>query len=140
MKEKKYPIVNLGTISLLTVFIILAMLTFATLTYMTARKDAKYNEQSMKSAVEYQTAVNTAYGEIAKTDQALYADYQNGTLSTVSGTGYQIIVPISENSELQVLLTAKTPEQNNGFLYDITEFKKVSTKSFEQDNTLHLFQ
>lgn len=140
MKQKKYPIVNLGTISLLTIFIILAMLTFATLTYMSARKDAKYNEQSMKSAIEYQTAVNTAYQEIAQIDQSLYTDFTVGTFLASPDTTYPINVAVSEDSKLEILLTAKNPEQNNGSLYEITEFKKVNTKQFKQDDTLNLLK
>lgn len=97
------------------------MLTFATLTHMSARKDAKYNEQSMKSAIEYQTAVNTTYQEIAQIDQALYTDFIVGTFFASPDTTYPINVAVSEDSKLEILLTAKNPEQNNGSLYEITE-------------------
>lgn len=45
MNKKKYPVVNIGTTSILTVFVILCMVTFAALSLLTANRNARYNDQ-----------------------------------------------------------------------------------------------
>lgn len=138
MKQKKYPMVNLGTASILTVFVILAMVTFATLSYMSARKDAGYTEQSITSARQYQEAVNKAYEKIAGIDASLLELYQSGNFTPELEKDYRFSVAITDSSELQVVLKPCEPSENNGSLYRITTFREVRTKQWENDNTLQL--
>ncbi len=140
MKQKKYPMVNLGTASILTVFVILAMVTFATLSYMSARKDAGYTKQAVTSSKQYQAAVNQAYEKIAEIDASLFESYQSGNFETVIDRDYSFSIPVSNTSELQVVLVPCLPSENNGTLYRITTFKEVRTKQWENDSTLQLLQ
>lgn len=138
MKQKKYPMVNLGTASILTVFVILAMVTFATLSYMSARKDAGYTEQSITSSQQYQEAVNKAYEKIAEIDASLFELYQNGNFTPELEKDYDFSIPITDSSELQVVLKPCNPSENDGSLYRITTFQEVRTKQWENDDTLQL--
>lgn len=140
MKQKKYPMVNLGTASILTVFIILAMVTFATLSYMSARKDAGYTSQAVTSSQQYQNAVNQAYEKIAEIDTSLFESYQSGNFESQLDTDYSFSIPISDTSELQVVLTPCLPSENEGGLYRITTFQEVRTKQWKNDSTLQLLQ
>ena len=53
MKKKKFPVINTGAASVLTVFVILAMVAFALLTYMTARKNAAFSQDFADAARAY---------------------------------------------------------------------------------------
>lgn len=65
MKKKKFPVINTGAASVLTVFVILAMVAFALLTYMTARKNAAFSQDFADAARAYQEAEAQAWEEIA---------------------------------------------------------------------------
>ena len=80
-KKKRYPVINIGTASILTVFVVLAMVTFATLTYMTARRDARFNQQKLDSASAWYDAAGQARERIAKIDQELRKSYEDGTFN-----------------------------------------------------------
>lgn len=140
MKKKKYPMVNLGTASILTIFIILALVTFATLSYISARKDAGYTNQAVTSSQQYQDAVNQAYEKIAEIDASLFESYQSGNFESQLDTDYSFSIPISDASELQVVLTPCLPSENEGGLYRITTFQEVRTKQWKNDSTLQLLQ
>ena len=59
-KKKLFPITNTGTVSILTVFVILAMVAFALLAYMSARRGAGYSGQFTKEAQAWQEARSQA--------------------------------------------------------------------------------
>lgn len=138
MKKRKYPVVNVGTSSVLTIFVILAMVTFAALTYMSARKDARFNEQKLQSAQEYQTAAALARKQIAAIDQTLQESWQNGSFESTLDTDYSFSVPCGDTRELKVTLIPCLPDENEGRLYKITCFKTVSTTEWEGESSLNL--
>ena len=45
MKKTRYPVMNMGTVSILTIFIVLCMVTFATLSFISTNKDAAFTRQ-----------------------------------------------------------------------------------------------
>lgn len=140
MNQKKYPMVNIGTASILTVFVILAMVTFAVLTYMSARKDSRYTEQAVDAAQQYQDAVNQAYEKIAEIDASLLESYENGSFEEMLHQDFTFSVPSSDTSELHVTLVPCLPSENDGALYRITSFQEVSTEHWENDSTLKLME
>ena len=80
MKKKKiFPIVNAGTASILTVFVILAMVAFALLAYMSASRGAVFCRQSVQESQSYEEAKALALGEIASIDHELHQAYEAGT-------------------------------------------------------------
>ena len=60
MKKTRYPIMNMGTISILTIFIILCMVTFAALTYISTRRDASFTDRLASRTSGYYAAVSEA--------------------------------------------------------------------------------
>lgn len=140
MKRKKYPMVNIGTASILTVFVILAMVTFAVLTYMSARKDSRYTEEALETATEHQEAVHLAYEKIAKIDSALQKSYEEGNFENELTQNYTFSIPSSDTSRLYVTLTPCLPSENDGVLYKITSFQEVNTEEWENDSTLKLME
>ena len=66
MNRKKYPVVNIGTTSLLTIFVILCMVTFAALSWLTAVRNARLNERVQERTEAWYQAANAAYEKIAE--------------------------------------------------------------------------
>lgn len=140
MKKKKFPVINTGAASVLTVFVILAMVAFALLTYMTARKNAAFSQDFADAARAYQEAEAQAWEEIARIDQELHTAWSEGTFSEIAGTEYAFTVPCGEEKELQVELYACDPQENSGSLYRITSFTQITTKEWEDKSTLNLMK
>lgn len=139
MKDKKsYPVVNIGTASILTVFVILAMVTFATLTYMTARKDARFNQKQLEAVQTRQEAVNQAYEKIAAIDRELAEAYKNEAYEDFIGKIYSFTIASGEDKVLEVSLTCCPPQENQGGFYRITRFQEVGTKEWNSDDSLNL--
>lgn len=138
MKKKKFPIMNTGAASVLTVFVILAMVAFALLTYMTARKNASFSQDFIDAAQQYQEAEALAWEEIARIDEELQTAWEEGNFTQFQEKKYSFTIPCGEEKELQVTLQACMPGENSGSLYRITSFSQISTKEWEDKSTLNL--
>ena len=69
MKKMKFPITNIGTVTLLMVFIVLCMITLAALSLSSASRDAKLNRQAVQHLTEYYEASNEAEALLASADE-----------------------------------------------------------------------
>lgn len=139
MKERKYPIVNIGTVSILTIFVILCMVTFATLSYMSAGHDQELGQNIADRTRAYYKATASAAGKIAETDHRWNQAYEEDP-SHFAGQEASFSIPIDEGSALEVSLISTSPEENDGKLYRITRYAKVSTADWEGDDTLNLMK
>lgn len=137
MNKKKYPVVNIGTVSVLTVFVILCMVTFAALSLLTASRGARYNEQVQKRTGAWYQAATAAYETIAGIDQELSELWSAGQWDKAEKT-YSFTVPIDDSSELSVRLTTHAPTKSDPTLYSVTEFREIHTKEWQGDNSMEL--
>ena len=139
MKKTKYPIMNMGTVSVLTIFIVLCMVTFATLTYISVRKDASFAEQLAGRTTAYYAAVSEANRQIADIDALLRQAWEGGTWQDIEKT-YEFSVPIDSEKELQVVLEACSPDQASGLFFRILQFQEVSSAEWTGDTSLPVLQ
>ena len=102
MKKTRYPVMNMGTVSILTIFIILCMVTFATLTYISTRKDASFADQLAERTIAYYTAAGEAHRRIAKIDGELRQAWEDGTWQNTQKT-YEFSVPVEEGRDCTLL-------------------------------------
>ena len=137
-KKKLFPITNAGTVSILTVFVILAIVAFALLAYMSARRGAGYSGQFTKEAQAWQEARSQAFEKIASIDREFYEAYENGTFSELLQEEYGFSIPLEKGKELQVTLVPVLPAENQGHFYRITSFQEVNTEEWEGSNSLNL--
>ena len=137
-KKKTFPVTNAGTASILTVFVILAMVAFALLAYMSARRGAGYSGQFVWEAQSWQEARTQAFEKIANFDREFYDAYENGTFGELLQEEYSFSIPFEEGKELQVTLVPYLPSENQGHLYRITAFQEVTTKELKGSNSLDL--
>lgn len=79
MKKTRYPVMNMGTVSILTIFIVLCMVTFATLSFISTNKDAAFTRQIADRTTAYYAASSEANRQIAGITEQLKLKWENGT-------------------------------------------------------------
>ena len=108
MKKKKDSFVNLGFSSLIMVFISIFLVTFTTLSVLTAYSDYRFSKKSADRATAYYTADAIARDALASIDAILFAIYQN---SSSSVDYYKQTASYSFFKELPQNISALTIEQ-----------------------------
>lgn len=162
MKKKSIPITNIGTVTLLMVFIVLCMITIAALSLSSSFRDAAMGQKAAHRITEYYTASNAAEELLADADDAcLYAYEQTDDSSEY----YRLIqkelalssltpvwaedtldiafqTKINDTQALSVSIDLLSPQQvrENGAkaFYKILSWQVIRTSDWEGDNTLKL--
>ena len=139
MKKTKYPVMNMGTVSILTIFIILCMVTFAVLTYLNTQKDAAFAGQLAERTSAYYAAVSEANRKIADADAAFRDAWENGEWEALEPE-LKFSVPIEDGKELQVMLEPYRSAEESGKYYRILQFQEVATDDWQPDQSLPVLQ
>lgn len=100
MKQKNRSVINIGTTSLVLVFAVLALVTFALLSYTSARAQWKMAEKMAERMTQYYEGEQLAAEKI---EQILAAD-------TGTGEIVEFQIPIGEKQQLQVKVQASGEE------------------------------
>lgn len=82
MSKRKYPTINIGSSSMLVVFIILCLVTFSVLSVASANNDRKYSEKIADRTTAYYKASNKAEEFLSQIDDKLkqvYEQYNAGS-------------------------------------------------------------
>lgn len=160
MEKKKYPAVNIGSASMLVIFIILCLVTFSLLSVASSNNDKTYAQNIAGRTLDYYTASNEAETQLAKIDKLLakaYDLYGDAYLEQgitfldaaamekfpypVDSSFFPVLsftVPINDTQALAVSLQLQLPSENEGKLYKITSWKEISTDSWDNDEPLNL--
>ena len=152
MEKKIRGGVNVGTSSVLVSFMLLCMVCFAALTYVTARSDYALSRQTAQRTTEYYEANRLAElymtniegllskrvrscnnaSEFYSSIPALFSDNDSVTVSAEPGADDQVlmsyVVPINENLELHVSLKAHYPDNEDQTVFNIENWNTVSTR------------
>ena len=143
MKQKNYG-VNIGSSSILLIFVLLCLVSFATLSIVSANADAKLNNKVVERTTKYYEACNEAQTSISEIDQTLYDLYVSGVNETdyFAQVGHNIsyTIPISDTQSLNVDLEILYPQGKGDGFYKITSWKVITpdTVTFD-DSNLNLF-
>lgn len=163
MKKKSFPITNIGTISLMMIFIVLCMVTFAALSLSSAVSDSRSGQKMSVHTEEYYAASNQAEEILAELDGVFSEAYRKAqdrgeyfslvsegmpdtaTVEEKEGlleVGYQ--VDVNDSQAIQVQLAVMPPQQvqeeGAGALYKILSWQEIQTTDWEGDNTLKLIR
>ncbi|MBA4700845.1 MAG: hypothetical protein H2212_15595 [Ruminococcus sp.] len=166
-KKKQISIVNIGSSSLLVVFLVLCLVTFSTLSLSSAKSNYNFSQRLADRRADYYEASRKAELLLDSIDNVLAEIYEASTLpyyseaekrlseltlnedvkDIVLETNFSAKTPsvsyaisINKNQALSVVLEL-TPVDNTaeGF-YQIKQWKAVSTADWEGNNTLKLIQ
>lgn len=127
-KKSSFPMPSVGAASLLVIFAVLCLLTFALLSLGTALADRRLSEGSLEAVRSYYAA-DTAAEEI-------FAALRRGEVPegvTRSGDTYTYSIAISEKQVLAVEVTG-----NNG-AWRVDRWQAVAAEETDTDDTLTLW-
>lgn len=140
-----------GISSILLIFIILSLISFAILSYSSANADWKLTNKVLTRTTSYYQACNRAQEELERIDQQLSSAYQQAQL--VKGTPDQRRISyfqksgkqtafsekITENQQLAVSLTYLYPDSPDGPFYRIDSWEvKTDTDHMQYNESLPL--
>ena len=148
---------------MLVIFIVLCLVTFATLSLASAKNDHDYSQRIADRRTAYYNACNTAETMLDTIDAELddiytnrhddddyftsvkYAlpalEMDNVTVSmnfTLEEPVVNLRIPVDDTQELDVTLTLSSPEATGDGYYRITQWQTVNTAEWSGDNSLHL--
>lgn len=169
MKSKKNssPIVNIGSSSLLVIFIVLCLVTFATLSLSSAQSDYKFSQRLADRRSAYYTASNQAEEVLDEIDSILAHTYEDSRGTYYSAAQERLeklnsdaaladisldlnfsteaptvtyIIPVTESQALSVILAINPADESDDGFYQIRQWKVISTSEWEGDQTLKLIK
>ncbi len=125
--------VNVGSSSILLIFVILCLISFATLSIVSANADAKLSRRVVERTTAYYEACNQAQADIASIDDtlaAVYADsFDEEEYFMAVGHKKTYSVAISDLQTLSVTLDILYPVQDGDPYYRITSWQVLTDSS-----------
>lgn len=139
--------VNIGSSSLLIIFLILCLATFAILSLSSAKSDYTSGQKLAQHKKAYYEASAKAETILAIIDQAL-AETDNTQESRIptkvdgisikrDGKEVSYEIPMSENQALHVTVCLYDPNEHENY-YKITAWQVISTNTWEGNQTIEL--
>ncbi len=120
MKRRVGGNLNIGTSSLLLIFIVLSLVSFAVLSLSSALTDKRLTQSNLLRTNMYYEACNQAEQKLKELDEQYLTDYsENGAIpENIS----EMTFPISEGQELYVRIVAHEPDEN-GSMVEVVKWK-----------------
>lgn len=130
--------VNVGSSSILLIFVILCLISFATLSIVSANADAKLSSRVVERTTAYYEACNQAQADITSLDDtlaAIYADsFDEEEYFMAVGHKKTCTFTISDLQTLSVTLDILYPRQEGDPFYRITSWQVLTDSSdMEED-------
>lgn len=129
--------VNVGSSSILLIFVILCLISFATLSIVSANADAKLSRRVAERTAAYYEACNQAQEDIASIDRTLAAVYAESfdedEYYMAVGHRKTYLVAISDLQTLSVTLDILYPRQEGDPFYNITSWQVITDASGVED-------
>ena len=148
MKRRSYPITNIGTVSLLMIFIVLCLVVFSSLSLSGALSDHRYSQKIAQHNAEYYQASAQAAMILKEIDQVLHSAYQKDPANYYIAAGEELAamespsisyeVSVSDRQALKIVLSLNEPEQLKDGYYRITSWQEVPASTWDGDDTLNL--
>lgn len=130
--------INVGSSSILLIFVILCLISFATLSIVSANADAKLSNRVVERTSAYYEACNRAQTDIASMDNTLAAIYDDSfdedEYFMAVGHKKTYIFPISGLQTLSVTLDILYPQEDGDPFYRITSWQVITDSSDLEDD------
>lgn len=125
--------INVGSSSILLIFVILCLISFATLSIVSANADAKLSNRVAERTSAYYTACNQVQADIASMDDTLAAVYADcldeEDYYLAVGHKKSYTIPMSDLQTLSVTLDILYPANSGDPYYRITSWRVISDSS-----------
>ena len=132
-KKKSSFHLNVGTSSILMIFVILCLVSFATLSIVSANADNKLSSRVLERTTAYYNACNEAEISLSKIDDTLISAYQSSATMAdyFDAVGHTVTftVPISDLQTLHVGIEILYPVSDEDTFYRITQWQVINEDS-----------
>ena len=140
-KRKSYG-VNIGSSSILLIFVILCLVSFAVLSIVSAQTDYKLSCKLAGRTTKYYEANNEVESYLRDLQASLEKIYEDSATAeeyfAVAGHDTTFSIQLSEQQMLNVHLTILYPGDGKGY-YEINTWKVETQDTLELDDTLPVF-
>lgn len=127
---------NIGTSSLLLIFIVLSLVSFAVLSLSSALNDKRVTMSHLDRTMAYYEACNEAERQVKDMDEAYIQEYkENGTISVESN---EITVPVNDTQTLDIKVVVHEPD-DKGSTVDVVKWKIENISVPQIDDSISLF-
>ena len=153
-KTTSRPLLTTGTSTLLLIFVSLCLLTFAVLSFLSARADQNLSRKTAERTSAYYEACNQAEDRLGEADQTLEKIWQEtanekayfqAVRKTFEDMDFDeesrmlsFSVPLTDTQVLTVTLKLRTPESGSTF-YTISGWKTVNTAGWTADTRQNVY-
>lgn len=153
-KKTSRPLLTTGTSTLLLIFVSLCLLTFAVLSFLSARADQNLSRKTAERTSSYYEACNQAEDRLGETDRMLEKIWQEtanekayfqAVRETFEDMDFDeenrmlsFSVPLTDTQVLTVTLKLRTPESGSTF-YTITGWKTINTAGWTADTRQNVY-
>lgn len=144
MSKKKSTGVNIGSSSILLIFVLLCLVSFAALSIVSANADYKLGQKILTRTSAYYEACNQAEKSLASIDRTLWNLYETSAddkeYFATAGYSKSYLIPISDLQNLSIQIEILYPEKTGDTCYRIKSWQVVSAEQLEYEDTLPVFQ
>jgi len=131
LKNKKHSFgINIGSASILLIFVLLCLISFATLSIVSANADSKLTNKVLERTTAYYDACNKAEASLAEIDKTLirvYLESDNADAYFASvGHSKSFNITVSEMQTLVVQIEILYPENDEDTFYRIKKWQVVT--------------
>lgn len=126
--------INIGSASILLIFVILCLISFAVLSIVSANADRRLSSKVLARTAAYYEACNTAEETLARIDETLSTVYAQSadpeSYFSIVGHGKSYIIPISDLQILQVSIEILYPDEGDTY-YRINSWQVLTVSEPE---------
>lgn len=142
-KSKNFQL-NVGSSSILLIFLVVCLVSFAVLSLVSANADKKLSDKVLNRTTAYYEACNQAEESLASIDKTLSDLYNTSTSKdayylSAGGQYLTYTYSISDIQTLNIKLEVLYPDSAKGPFYHITSWQILTTGSLDYDDTLNFF-
>lgn len=135
---------GIGSSSILVIFVILCLVSFATLSIVSANADYKLSTKILDRTTAYYEAQNQAEEELAQLDASLRETYETMSSSAdffdITGSETSFLIPVSDLQSLEVTVQILYPDNPDGSYYQVLSRKVITTQELDYDSTLNVIK
>lgn len=135
---------GIGSSSILVIFVILCLVSFATLSIVSANADYKLSTKILDRTTAYYEAQNQAEEELAQLDSSLRGTYETASSSAeyfdITGHETTFLISVSELQSLEVTVQILYPDNPDGSFYQVLSRKVITTQELDYDSTLNVIK
>ncbi len=134
MEIKRQRGINVGSASILLIFTVLSLVSFATLTLVNSKADYNLSQNLAERQSAYYNACHSANAYIAAINSGYEVSEENGIIKKS--------IPITDNQSLDIALMSNIENNsvNSANKYTITQWQIVNHADSDYDYTLPVFK